>query len=164
MFGQYIAFATGPYWWIFSILAVYISHFPHGGPIFGTVSLKGSFILASSFIALVGGKHSISSSLMGLIIGFMVNNFSLLSKFRLPHFITNVFQREPVLARKVDVIRRIPRAPAPPPTTQSDLSESDIKSLMDMGFEREKVIRALIASNNSVSAACNLLLDDVSSE
>lgn len=44
------------------------------------------------------------------------------------------------------------------PMSRESINESSVEQLVEMGFDREEVIQALIQSNNDVNSATNLLL------
>lgn len=53
---------------------------------------------------------------------------------------------------------RVSFPPSPVPISDDSVSETTIEQLVEMGFDREQVIQALIQSNNDVNSATNLLL------
>lgn len=65
-------------------------------------------------------------------------------------------QRQP---RATAVARRTPEAEARTPAPIAALSEESIQSLINLGFERDQIIPALVAANHNVQTAANRLLN-----
>lgn len=51
-------------------------------------------------------------------------------------------------------------APTPPPIPQTSTNAEHVTALVEMGFDRQNVIRALQRSNNDMNLATNLLLSE----
>jgi len=173
-----LSISPGPYFFIYSLIPFYHKLVPKLNATAHSI-LKISFS-EKSLIYLFGlqllisdGLESFVAGLSGLIIGYLyLNNILDFQRFRLPQFIENSFSRFGLLTTFLPFSGVQNRQPVVNTNTNRTRyeaqafdqslranrpTEESIEALMNLGFDRQRAIDALIMSGNNVNMAANNL-------
>mmetsp|Transcript_7250 Transcript_7250/g.7334 ORF Transcript_7250/g.7334 Transcript_7250/m.7334 type:complete len:288 (+) Transcript_7250:368-1231(+) len=174
--------ASGPYFLIFSLLAIFYSRVPKLKSseyrVFGFGFSEKSWVyLLAAQLLFSGGLRSTIPAFSGYLVGYMYNeDYCSVQRFRFPRIIENAFSFVGNLFLSIIPVSAPPTVPgigrdmglgvggraglggANGITAPSPPSEQTIQTLMNMGFDRAAVIRALQSTDNNMDAALNILL------
>ncbi len=173
------ASSSGPYGIIYACMVYYMVDIPqsYSHRLFHTISINNkifALILAAQLVFQDGWRSTLAA-LSGLIAGFFYrSNILNMKTWRFPRRLRNICKIYllPVIETATSETTvhsssqlRTAIHPFPNSTANMDsfpmpsISEEHIQLLMNMGFDRDQVMRALLSSHNDIQRASNFLLD-----